>query len=259
MKGIKAHTHEDRTRVIEEMIPLVRKEFGDNLIGLAAQGSYARGEDGPYSDLELIAFLKKKPKGEMVSGMAKIRDGMLVELLWTTREKYLQSTIDVNADWYLSGSDVLLPVINKEYIRNIGTYQSKRVKENCLKHAAERFYELQESTTKLLNAIEDDNLENTGLVAFDMFMNMLVVLSFLNQTPYTTLSRFVTQAAQFPMKPDGFDELTAIMVKGDYRDLGRLEEAATTVFEGFEQLMDDLDVELYYDNIDPNRPVRNVQ
>ncbi len=258
MKGIKAHTHEDRTRVIEEMIPLVRKRFGDNLLGLAAQGSYARGEDGPYSDLELIAFLKKKPKGEMVSGMAKIRDGMLVELLWTTREKYLQRTIDVTDEWYLAGSDVLLPIINKEYICNIGTYQAKRVKENCLKHAAERFYELQESTTKLLNAIEDDNLENIGLVAFDMFMHMLVVLSFINQTPYVTFSRFVTQAKQFPMKPDGFDKFAAIMIEGDYRDLSRLEEAATTVFDGLEQLMDDLDVELYYDNIDPNRPVRNV-
>ncbi len=241
------------------MIPLVRKKFGDNLIGLAAQGSYARGEDGPYSDLELIAFLKKMPKGEMVSGMAKIRDGLLVELLWTTREKYLQSTIDVNDDWFLAGSDVLLPIINKEYIRNIGTYQAKRVKENCLKHAAERFYEVQESTTKLLNAIEDDNLENIGLVAFDTFMHMLVVLSFLNQTPYSTFSQFVTQAVQFPMKPDGFDELTAIMVEGNYRDLSRLEDTVTTVFEGFEQLFDDLGVELYYDNIDPNRPMRNVQ
>ncbi len=240
------------------MIPLVRKRFGDNLLGLAAQGSYARGEDGPYSDLELIAFLKKKPKGEAVSGMAKIRDGMLVELLWTTREKYLQSTIDVNADWYLSGSDVLLPIINKEYVRNIGSYQAKRVKEDCFKHAAERFYEVQESTTKLLNAIEDDNLENIGLVAFDMFMHMLVVLSFLNQTPYTTFSRFVTQAVQFPMKPGGFDELTAIMVEGDYLDLSRLEDSVTTVFEGFEQLIDDLGIELYYDNIDPNRSMRNV-
>ncbi len=241
------------------MIPLVRKKFGDNLLGLAAQGSYARGEDGPYSDLELIAFLKKKPKGEMVSGMARIRDGLLVELLWTTREKYLQRTIDVTDDWFLAGSDVLLPIVNKEYVRNIGTYQAKRVKENCFKHAAKRFYEVQESTTKLLNAIEDDNLENIGLVAFDTLMHMLVVLSFLNQTPYTTFSQFVTQAVQFPMKPDGFDELTAIMVEGDYQDLSRLEDAVTTVFEGFEQLFDDLGVELYYDNIDPNRPIRNVQ
>jgi len=258
MKGIKAHSHQDRSRVIEEMIPLIRKKFGSDLTALAAQGSYARGEDGPYSDLELIAFLKKMPKGETVSDMAKIRDGMLVELTWTTREKYLQSTIDVNDDWFLSGSDILLSIINREYIANLKTYQAKRVKENCLKYAAQRFYEVQECATKLLNAIEDDNLENIGLLAHTTFRYMLEMLSFLNQTPYKALSRFVTEAAQLPMKPDGFDELTKLMVEGDCRNLPRLKEAVTVVFEGFEELFEDLGVELYYDNVDPNRPMRDL-
>jgi hypothetical protein len=28
------------------------------------------------------------------------------------------------------------------------------------------------------------------------------------------------------------------------------------VFEGFEELFEDLGVQLYYDNVDPNRPMR---
>jgi len=258
MQGIKAHSHQDRTKIIEEMVPLVKRKFGAGLIALAAQGSYARGEDGPYSDLEMIAFLKKMPKGETELGMAKIRDGMLVELVWTTREKYLQSTIDVNKHWFISGSDTLLPIINKEYIANLKTYQARKVKESCLNWAAQRFYLVQECATKLLNAVEDDNRENIGLLAHCTFSYMLETLAFLNQTPYTTLSQFVTQASGLPMKPDGFDELARLMIDGKYQDLPGLQKAVITAFEGFEDLFEDLGVELYYDNVDPNRPERNT-
>ena len=86
MKGLKKHSHQDRERVIRELVPLIKKKFGDNLIALAADASYARGEDFDYSDLELFAFVKEMPEGKDMEGMSRIRDGMLIELIWTTRE-----------------------------------------------------------------------------------------------------------------------------------------------------------------------------
>ncbi|HEX8247780.1 MAG TPA: hypothetical protein VF599_06395 [Pyrinomonadaceae bacterium] len=32
MKGLKKYTHADRQKAIEEIIPLVRRKFGDNLV-----------------------------------------------------------------------------------------------------------------------------------------------------------------------------------------------------------------------------------
>lgn len=37
MKGIKKHTHQDRERIVGEMVPLLQKKLGDNLVELAAQ------------------------------------------------------------------------------------------------------------------------------------------------------------------------------------------------------------------------------
>ena len=74
------------------MAPLVKKRFGENLIALAACGSYARNEDCDYSDLELVAFVKKMPRGKKVGGFAKLYDGMLIELTWSTRETYLKNS-----------------------------------------------------------------------------------------------------------------------------------------------------------------------
>jgi len=45
MKSIQPHTHEQRTEIVEQLIPLFHTKFGDNLLAVAANASYARGTD----------------------------------------------------------------------------------------------------------------------------------------------------------------------------------------------------------------------
>lgn len=59
MKGLKKYSHDQRRRIVDELILLIRKKFGENLIALAATASYARNEDFDYIDLELTAFVKE--------------------------------------------------------------------------------------------------------------------------------------------------------------------------------------------------------
>jgi hypothetical protein len=256
MKGLKKHSHEDREKVIREMIPLIKKKFGDNLIALAAQASYARNEDTSYSDLELIAFVREMPEDKKVGGMGKIRDGMLVELLWMTKENYLEETLDVTENWYIAGSDTLLPIINKPFIESIKGYEVENLRDKCLKQAAGRWYEVQESAAKVLNAIEMENKLGISVLVFDMYLHMLITLSFLNQTPYTTFSKFIAEAGKLPIKPQQFDELTHIMVGGKYQELIPLKNVVESVFTDFENILEDMGFEFYYDNFDPNKPMK---
>jgi len=256
MRGLKKFSHKDREKVIKEMIPLIKNKFGKNLIALAAQASYARNEDFDYSDLELIAFARKMPKNKKWSGMGKIRDGMLVELVWTTKEIYLEEVRDVTNDWYIAGSDKLLPIINKKFIEDLNTYKVENLKEKCLNRAADRWNEVQEATAKVLNAITKDNKEGISLLVFDMFLHMLIVLSFLNQTPYVTFSKFISQAKKFKMKPESFDDLTDIMGQGKYQDFLHLKGVVINVFSEFEKIFEELGFDLYYDNVDPNKPMK---
>jgi len=64
MRGIKKYTHKEREKILHEMIPLIKRKFGKNLLAVAARGSFARNTDQPYSDLELFAFLKEMPRGQ---------------------------------------------------------------------------------------------------------------------------------------------------------------------------------------------------
>jgi len=251
MKGLKKHSHQDRKKVIQELVPLIKKKFGDNLVALAADASYARGEDFDYSDLELFAFVKKMPEGKSLEGMSRIRDGMLIELVWTTRETYLAKVKEVTAEWYIAGSDMLLPIINEEFIAELNTYTVENLKEKCLKEAVRFWPKVQESTAKVLNAVTRENRDGLPLLLFYLLEHMLAELSFLNQTPYITMVKFIPQARSFPVKPARFDEFLDLIVSGGYTDLLLLKELSEEVFGGFEDIFDELGVEIYHTSIDP--------
>jgi hypothetical protein len=254
LKGLKKHTHEERQEVIDRLVPLIRKKFGDNLLALASQASFARGEDFGYSDLELIAFLKEMPEGKKWGGMGRIVDGLMVELVWITRDHYLEETKDVGKFWFLSGSDTLAPIINGEMVAELNSFRPTDLREKCLKRAVDRWYEVHEATAKVLNAIDSENREGLPLLLSDMLLHVLVVLSFLNQTPYVTFARFIEQARMFKTKPEGMDELLDLLVFGKHGDLVRLRNLTARVFGEFEEILEREGCRLYDESVDPNRP-----
>ena len=254
MKGLKKYSHKDREKVIREMVPLIERKFGKNLVALAAQASYARHEDFDYSDLELIAFVEKMPRGKKVGAMGKIRDGLMVELAWMTKETYIEETLEVTENWYIAGSDKLFPIINERFIESLSQYTPRNLEEKCLSHAASHWYEVQESTAKVLNAISKRNKVGISLLVLDMYLRMLIILSFLNQTPYKTFSEFISQSRKFKNKPEHFDELTRIIVDGEYQDLPNLKQAVVNVFTEFEAIFDELGFDLYDHDVDPSKP-----
>lgn len=245
MKGLKKYTHTERAQIVEEIIPLVQKKFGDNLIALAAQGSFARNDDFGYSDLELVAFVKKMPEGKDWEGFGKIRNGLLIELVWMTRETYLKKTLEVTKDWFIAGSDTLLPILNERFINELNSYRVANLREKCLKQAKRHWNEVQESTAKTLNAIASENREGLPLLFGDMLIHMLVSLSFLNQTPYVTFAKYIAQARLFEVKPASFDGLLDIPARGELQDLPRLEKIIENVFSEFETIFENSGVELY--------------
>ena len=66
-EGLKRHTHPEREAMVAALVPLIIRHMGHQLVALGVGGSFARDTDGPYSDLELIGFVKK-PVGTARAG-----------------------------------------------------------------------------------------------------------------------------------------------------------------------------------------------
>jgi kanamycin nucleotidyltransferase len=232
--GLKPHTHEERKKVIDQLLPQIKEKFGDNLIALAATASYARNDDGKYSDLELTAFLKSMPEGR--HGVGIIHDGMLIELMWTTREKYLEEVKQVSEEFFLAGSDVMVPVVNESFIDELNQIKPTYSESELARHAKNYWSEVQESTSKVLKAIERNDHDAMPLVYWDMVRHSLILLTFLNAKPFTTFATFISEARQFPKKPSTFEQFIEPLNKG-FGNLSVLEPTVLKTFGELEQLL----------------------
>ncbi len=248
MEGIRHHTHENRTKILKKLVPLIKKKFGSNFIALAADGSYARNEDNDYSDLELIVFLKKIPKDANWS-VRKIIDGLLIEIIPDTKISFIEKYLEVSDMWYASGAGQLLPIVNNQFIEEINNFKPDSLEKKCWDQAVKRWNQYQEITSKVLNNIRQKNKEAIPLAFSQMVKETLVILSFINTTPYKTLGTYITQAKQFSIQPKEFSKLIDIFVNGEYQDLSLLSKAVENTFSGLEKIFQRRGVKLYSDTI----------
>jgi hypothetical protein len=232
--GLKKYTHDQRTKIIKKIVvPILKKELKKNLIAIAADGSYARNEDVDFSDIELIIFVKNK--NNLPRGFGKIINGVLVEGMFMTVGDFYREVLDVNDEWYISGSDRLKAITNPSFIEKVKKYNVHDLSDKCFEFSKKALFENQECFGKLFNAIKKKNEENIFPVLMYVVMQVLKIMSFINKTPYKTLGSFITQAKEFKIKPEGFDEFIELIVNGKYTNLGILEVRSKRLFVGIEQ------------------------
>jgi hypothetical protein len=245
VNGLRPHTHADRTRLVHELVDLHRRQLGENLLGLATQGSYARNGDSDYSDIELVAFLRTVPGTTSWADCVQIWRGMLLDIIWTTKVEYVARVKEVTAQWYLAGSDHLGALINKQLIDEVNGYEVQDRRRKCLDQAVRHWPVTQEATGKVLNAIARENVANLGRLFFAMLDHVLIELAFLNEQPYASASTALMEAQSFPRQPRGFGDLTSIALNGAYTDPTGTRLAVTTVFAGLEDIFLEEGVALY--------------
>jgi kanamycin nucleotidyltransferase len=255
-RGIKPHTRVERQAVVQQLIPLWQRKYGDRFLAAAVSASVARGKDGSYSDLELDVFLSEMPQAEEERYLQRVVDGMLIEVIYHTPEEYLRERMNIAPHWYISASDRLLPVYNPALIENLmGQIQAAQHTDQEFTRAATRGrFELQESFSKVLNAVEQNNVEGVSLLVMDAALNLLQTLALLNQRPFTTFGRFIHEARAFALKPERLDDFLDILVEGSYQHLPRLGEVAQAVFTSLEGIFRQRGIELFQDELDPNLP-----
>lgn len=247
MKGIKAHTHQDREKIIQQLIPKLQEKFGNNFIALAGDGSFAREEDADYSDLEVIVFLKELP--EKIKVEHTIVDGMLIVIVPETKESIISKYLDVTESWYASSATKLSPIVNKEFVDEINAFVPDNIEQKCLEQIKKRWYEYQEITAKVLNAIQQQNKDAFAISFPQMIKELLIILSYLNQQGYYTLGSYITQARKFAQKPEGFDELIDLFVKGNIQDIEEIKNLTENVFGSLENVLNDKGLQLYQEDL----------
>lgn len=219
----------------EALLPKIKERFGESLVAIAVRGSTAKKTDGPYSDLELFAFITSMTNGERYGKLRKIVDGLLIEIIWVTPENYIREVKEISRAWFGSGADYLFPLYNKEKIDELNAFVPIDAEKKCLDQAAALWDHVQEAATKVLNASEAKNSSGMPLVMGDLFSNLLKMVSFFNAKPYTTFAQLIVESKQMSYRPEGFDELTNLVVDGKYTEFVNISTLVLSVMTEFEE------------------------
>lgn len=233
------HTHEQRAEIVERLVEMHERELGSNLHGLATQGSFARDEDAPYSDLEIVAFLYSMPRDAQWVDREQVYDGMFVDIVWTTKDEYVARVKEVTPQWYLAGSDHLGRTrVNPELIDEINAFTPQDLRARCLTEAEKRWPTLHEATTKVFNAAAREHTPDLGRLVFAMLEHVLVELAFLNTHPYKSSSTSLEEALALPHQPRHLPELAAIATDGGFTDHAHVDAAVKAVFAEVTELLE---------------------
>ena len=247
-QGLRQHTHEERRRIVEMLVPLIKRHVGTGLIALAATGSFAREADGPYSDIELIGFVKKRPDSDRAS-VKFIHDGILIDVWFLTRVDYLYiHRQKIGAEWPYAGSNNLMPLVNEQCIRETTNVPLNLTLEERLLALRDYWPLVQEASAKVLTAAAHDDLDSTRFLFWQMAEKFCVALSFINGRPFSTRAAIFAEARTFQTLPMHIELLS--IGRDTSSSSAELADRARIVFDEMEALVQSFGLELYAKSLD---------
>lgn len=241
--GLKQHTHEERSCIVERLVPLIKRHMGSELLALAATGSFARGTDGAYSDVELMGFVKRRPDSDRAS-VKFIYDGVLIDLWFLTRVDYLYiHRQKIGAEWPYAGRNMLVPLLNEPFIREVADVPLNMTLEERMRALGNYWPEVQEATAKVLTASSREDDDSSRFLFWQMSEKMCVALSLVNGRPFTTRAAIFSEVRMFRTLPMHIELLS---IPPDSQPTpADMAERAMIVFEEIEQILYSYGLDLY--------------
>ncbi len=238
LKSLKEHSHKERQQIVEALLPLIRRHVGDQLVALAATGSFARNTDAAYSDIELIAFLKERPEPGR-HAVRFIYDGMQVDIWFLTRKDYITNHKGGDRkQWPYAARSALIPLFNPGFVQDLSAIPSPISPQDRMAALTDLWPDVQEASGKLLTAVERADTLPIPFLYWAMVEKLCVALSYVNAQPFTTRASIFAEAMSFEHLPASFRAV--LEGPGSSLDLPLLSAKVKTVFAEMEQMLEDL-------------------
>lgn len=212
---IKRTTHEERLRIAREICEEVRNALADDLRAFVIFASVAKREDGPYSDLELMAIVTDDYAEDACGFM---RDRVYCEVYYVPFAKALKDASEVDTDWPIAADQWhrMKPLYIKEgddCLEQIRTTAQQLLKDEdkFRRCAGEVMVEVQEEVCSLMNARERKVASDISTQLFHFSSSVLRMAGVLNRYFYQSLRNAWEESKSLPDLPADYTRLIEII------------------------------------------------
>ncbi|MEO3947742.1 ANT(4')-I family aminoglycoside nucleotidyltransferase [Gorillibacterium sp. CAU 1737] len=231
-------TPEERRQTCTVLAQRLQNRFGDRLVAIGVYGSIARGTDGPYSDIEMMAVVHELSSTD-VSCYEWSSGPWKAEVDICEANELLQEAATVEGRWPLTHGSmhVVWPLYDPS-----GYFA--RLKEAVESPSDEAFHgainevlvgEMYEFIGKLRNVERNGPVTYLPYLAMQMANYGAMLLGLHHRRLFTTGALVLPEACAFPDQPDGFKELAALAMNGELSDAKRIAVACERFWNGLVQ------------------------
>ncbi len=244
--GPQPHTREVRWEIVREIAERVRAAHGDSLLAIGVYGSMARGTDAPYSDVEMLCVLRSdapqeshewsvgpwKAEVEVLSRAAIIGDAGTLDFDWSlTQGAYL----DVHP---VHDPERFFPTLRERVFGHSAAQFDQELRATLIG-------ELYEVVGKVRNALETGRHAHLPLLVAKTATVATFAIGLANRHCYTGAAVMLQEALALDDRPDGYDDLCRLVMRGDLSDARRILELCDALWTGVEQWARDKGITLY--------------
>lgn len=233
MPGPQPFSHAERMSRAREIAETFRAHFDVLAIGL--YGSLARGDDGPYSDIEMYCVVR----GQGIDEDYEWSEGAWkAEVNVQSAEVLTAWATEFDEFWPLThGSCVnILPLHDPQ-----GFFES--LKGYVFDHADEEYDdlirgvivgELYEFLGKIRNAAASGKTDNLSTLAVEMAQYGAYTIGLANRTLYASSATMFSESQALADKPSGYEQLCELVTSGRLENPAHIARAADRFWEGIE-------------------------
>lgn len=218
-----------------EIAERARDAQKSTLKAVGVYGSTARGQDGPYSDLEMLCVLGTP--GEEFSYEWCYGPGK-AEVNFYGEDVLLRKAAQVDGRWPLTHGAFLMvrPLIDPggffQQLRNVVRTRPREAFAAAIR--ATLVGELYELVGKLRNAMGAHKFASLPELALGMAKHGAFVIGLANQRCFSSGGRVLEEALDMPDRPAGFDELCRLAMSGQLSDPTVVAAACERFWAGLE-------------------------
>lgn len=220
IEGPAAQSREDRHRRLEAMLDRLRRDYGEGLLAAALYGSLSRGEDGPYSDIELFCLLDEPGDRtlEWIYGAGKAEINLYG---WDDARR---RAAEVDEFWALSAGQFVhaTPLEGDpglvDELRAVASSPSDA--SIAAQVRASTVGELYEWIGKLRNAHTAGRRETVALLACRFTELTALILALASRRVYSGSAGLFRESLELRFLPEGYERLCAMVMRGDLRGSG---------------------------------------
>lgn len=243
-------THADRMALAERISRRLFELHGSAVVAVGIYGSTARGEDGPYSDLEMMAIVRE---GEDHTH-EWTAENWKAEVNVRTLAGALDSAGELDGEW---------PLVQGEFAHVLPLHDPGDIfallRRRVFDHSDAEFDAL------MRGVIVGDILELVGkwrnmqargafagmpALAVKLAQHSVWLIGMANRALYSSSSQVFVEALQMPNRPPGFDAVCERVMSGDLRDSASLIEQCEALWRGIVVWADDRRIALISDPLE---------